>query len=124
VNLVQCSQNIIVPEIELIHDPDVKAKFDEKGDQNVTTDDFDDKIKDPNFVKRLEKTVHTWIKDIQKITALKHDPQQGSALLEVNFWNSIERSLERINEQLRNKKIEITLEILRRANKLQLVYSF
>jgi hypothetical protein len=26
---VQCQQNIIVPEIELIHDPEIKAKNDE-----------------------------------------------------------------------------------------------
>jgi len=95
VNLVQCQQNIIVPEIDLLHDPEIKSKFDENN--NVALDDFDDRLKDASFVKRLEKTVTQWIKDIQKITQLNHNPQQGSSLQEVNFWSSIERSLELIS---------------------------
>ena len=60
----------MVPTIELIHDPDVNAKAEELKAQGkkVSTDDFDDRLKDSNFIKRLEKTVTQWIKDIRKIT--------------------------------------------------------
>jgi len=60
----------MVPEIELVHDPEVKAKYEEvnKLGRELTTDDFENKIQDPNFVKRLEKTVTKWIRDIRCIT--------------------------------------------------------
>jgi len=70
VHLLQCQQNIIVPEIELIHEPEIKAKSEERRalGLEMTTDDFENRLQDPNFVKRLEKTVTQWIKDIRRIT--------------------------------------------------------
>jgi len=82
VHLVQCQQNILVPEIELKHDEDIRLKAEECKSlgREMTTDDFENKIQDPQFVKRLEKTVTNWIRDIRRITQLNHDPKQGSAL--------------------------------------------
>ena len=59
VHLVQCQQNIIVPEIELIHDPEIRAKSEECKalKRDMTTDDFENSLKDPGFITRLEKTV-------------------------------------------------------------------
>jgi hypothetical protein len=126
VHLVQCQQNIIVPEIELIHDAEIKAKNEECKalGRELTTEDFEGRLQDPNFVKRLEKTVTQWIKDIRRITQLNHDPQQGSALQEINFWLSIERSLAHIEEQLKNNMLDVTLRLLQQAQKIQLVYHF
>lgn len=126
VHLVQCQQNIIVPEIELIHDAEIKAKNEECRAQGreLTTEDFESRLQDPNFIKRLEKTVTQWIKDIRRITQLNHDPQQGSALQEINFWLSIERSLTHIEEQLKNPMLDVTLRLLQLAQKIQLVYHF
>jgi dynein heavy chain 1 len=126
VHLVQCQQNIIVPEIELTQDPEIKAKYEECKAQGreMTVDDFEQRLQDPNFIKRLEKTVTQWIKDIRRVTQLKHDPAQGSALQEINFWVSIERSLTQIEEHLKDRQIEVTLKLLSQAQKIQLVYHF
>jgi dynein heavy chain 1 len=104
-----------VPEIELVHDPEIKAKADEckAAGRELTIEDFEDRIQDPNFVKRLEKTMTQWIKDIRRITQLNHDPQQGSALQEINFWLSIERSLTHIEEQLKSGMASVTTTLLR-----------
>jgi dynein heavy chain 1 len=120
VHLVQCQQNIIVPEIELQHDAEVKAKAEEcraKG-REMTPDDFEGRVQDPAFVKRLENTVAQWVKEIRRITMLNHDPQQGSALQEINFWLSIERSLAHIEEQLKNNMLTVTLGLLRQAGRI------
>ena len=90
----------------------------------MTADDFESRLSDPNFIKRLEKTVTQWIKDIRRVTQLKHDPTQGSALQEINFWVSIERSLTQIEEHLKDRQIEVTLKLLSQAQKIQLVYHF
>ena len=114
VHLVQCQQNIIVPEIELTHDAEVKAKSEQckAAGRELTVDDFEGRIQDQNFIKRLENTVTQWVKDIRRITTLNHDPQQGSALQEINFWLSIERSLAHIEEQLKNNMLQVTLRLL------------
>jgi len=115
-----------VPEIELIHDHEVKAKNDECKAQgrDLTADDFENRVQDPAFIKRLEKTVGQWIVHIRRITQLNHDPQQGSALQEINFWLSIERSLTHIEEQLKHPMIDVTLKLLQQAQKIQLVFQF
>lgn len=84
VDLVQCQQNILVPEIMLKHEDEIRAKYDEQLKSNgafvMSTDDFEQRIQDPKFVSKLEKTVTNWIRDIRRITQLTHDPSQGSAL--------------------------------------------
>lgn len=126
VHLVQCQQNIIVPEIELTHDAEVKAKYDEckAAGRELRAEDFEGRLQDANFVKRLEKTVTQWIKDIRRVTQLNHDPGQGSALQEINFWLSLERSLAHVEEQLKNNMLDVTLRLLQQAQKHQLVYHF
>lgn len=128
VDLVQCQQNILVPEIMLKHEDEIRAKYDEQLKSNgafvMSTDDFEQRIQDPKFVSKLEKTVTNWIRDIRRITQLTHDPSQGSALQEINFWVSMERSLTNIEEQLKNPMFEVTTKLLQQANKIKLVFSF
>ena len=90
----------------------------------MSVDDFEDRIKDPNFIKRLEKVVTQWIRDIRKITQMNNDITAGSGQQEINFWISIERSLENIQEQLTDERVLITKEILNRANKFTFIIQF
>jgi dynein heavy chain 1 len=126
VHLVQCQQNILVPEIQLKHEEELRVKDDECKQQGrtLTTEDFEKRIEDPQFVKKLEKTVTGWIRDIRRITQLNHDPSQGSALQEINFWVSMERSLTNIDEQLKHNLFEVTTKLLQQANRITLVFSF
>ena len=98
--LSQCTQNIIVPEIELQHDPEIRAKYEEckAAGREMTAEDFEERLKDPAFVKRIEKQVALWVRDIRRITTLQHDPSQGSALQEINFWLAIERRLTHVDQ--------------------------
>lgn len=61
----------------MIHDSEVKEKYEEfkKDGKELTAEDLESRLHDPNFIKRLEKTVTQWIKDIRRITQLQHDPQ-------------------------------------------------
>tara|TARA_B110000285_G_C14622497_1_gene379751 strand:- start:85 stop:519 length:435 start_codon:yes stop_codon:yes gene_type:complete len=124
--LVQCQKHIIVPEIELIHDPEIRARFEEckKTKVEMKTDDFEENLTDPAFIQRLEKIVTQWIRDIRKVTQMNNDPSEGQAIQEINFWNSIERSLANIDDQLKSPMIDITKKLLKTANKIQLIYHF
>jgi hypothetical protein len=74
--LSQCTQNVIVPEIELMHDPEIRTKYEEckKAGRELSAEDFEERLKDPAFVKRIEKQVQMWVRDIRRITTLEHDP--------------------------------------------------
>jgi len=58
------------------------------------------------------------------VTQLEHDPATGSALLEINFWLSLERSLLYIQEQLNKPEVKVILGLLQQAKKITLVFSF
>jgi hypothetical protein len=53
-----------------MHDPEIKAKYEEckAAGKEMTTEEFENRIQDPNFIKKLENTVLQWIKDIRRIT--------------------------------------------------------
>lgn len=55
---------------------------------------------------------------------LKHDPTSGSALQEINFWLSLERSLTHIKEQLNKQEVKLILTLLQQAKKILTVFTF
>jgi dynein heavy chain 1 len=57
------------------------------------------------FLNKLQGDVNGWIKEIQKVTKLSRDPASGTAIQEINFWLSMERALEKIEEQLKSDQI-------------------
>ena len=60
---------------------------------------------DSTFLNKLQGDVNGWIKEIQKVTKLSRDPASGTAIQEINFWLSMERALEKIDEQLKSDQI-------------------
>jgi dynein heavy chain 1 len=107
-------------------DVDIKTKMEEcraKG-RDATEEDFDLRLKDNEFLKRLQKCVDHWYRDIRKVTQLKHDPTSGSALQEINFWLSLERSLNHIKEQLSKKEVQLTLNLLQQGQRMKTVFTF
>lgn len=68
--------------------------------------------------------MRTWSKDIRKVSSLDHDPTTGSALQEINFWLSVERSLTHIKDQISRPEVEVTLQILNQAKRIQVVFVF
>ena len=65
-----------------------------------------------------------WFRDIRRITQLNHEVEQGSTLQEINFWTGIERSLSNIETQINHNLTDVTKQLLRQAQKIQLVYRF
>ena len=56
-------------------------------------------------MNKLQVDVNGWIKEIEKVTASKHDPSKGTAIQEINFWLSMEEALEGIEEKLKSDEI-------------------
>jgi dynein heavy chain 1 len=76
------------------------------------------------FTNSIQNVVNGWIRSIQTITKMSRDPDSESASPEVNFWLSMESSLEGIEAQLQSEGVRLTMDILRHAKRYQATLSF
>ncbi|EGF98536.1 uncharacterized protein MELLADRAFT_113473 [Melampsora larici-populina 98AG31] len=81
-------------------------------------------LKDDKFLNKLQSLVNTWIKEIQNVTNLSRDVESGTASQEINFWLSMEKALQGVEEQLRSEPITLTLDILKTAKRYHTTVSF
>ncbi|GBC42059.2 dynein heavy chain [Rhizophagus irregularis DAOM 181602=DAOM 197198] len=127
-SLLLSQQNVEIPEISLNIHPVVQKTVEEcreKG-KRVTVDMIENQalLTDSTFLNKLQADVNGWIKEIKKVTKLSRDPASGTAIQEINFWLSMEKALEGIDEQLKGDHIELTLGILRHAKRYHTTVSF
>ncbi|KAG0320600.1 hypothetical protein BGZ99_004425, partial [Dissophora globulifera] len=126
-SLLHLQQNVEIPEIFLSIHPIVQRAIDEcrTEGRRVTVDAVDSSFfSDTGFLNKLQGDVNGWIKEIQKVTKLSRDPASGTAIQEINFWLSMERALEKIDEQLKSDQIVLTLDILKHAKRFHATVSF
>eukprot|EP01156_Anaeramoeba_ignava_P005921 Anaeramoba_ignava/a347318_420.p1 GENE.a347318_420~~a347318_420.p1 ORF type:complete len:2859 (+),score=994.33 a347318_420:263-8839(+) len=113
--LVQCQQNVEVPEIILTVEPEIRdfvLKAKQKGIQ-ITNEDLSNTFDEYEFLKRVQNGVNKWITDIQKVTRMKRDVSSGNALQEINFWISLENSLKNVEKQVKTPEVQHTLNLLK-----------
>ncbi|CAB4481707.1 unnamed protein product [Rhizophagus irregularis] len=127
-SLLHLQQNVEIPEISLNIHPVVQKTVEEcrKKGKRVTVDMIENQalLTDSTFLNKLQGDVNGWIKEIKKVTKLSRDPASGTAIQEINFWLSMEKALEGIDEQLKGDHIELTLSILRHAKRYHTTVSF
>lgn len=86
----------------------------------------------------LQADVNEWVRSIRRITMIQYEPNSNSALLEINFWSSIERAVDKVETQLRSDPIGtliatfikrfmdevLTMDILKAAKRFHATLSF
>ncbi|CAL4060939.1 unnamed protein product, partial [Meganyctiphanes norvegica] len=124
--LLHLQQNIDIPEVNLIIHPIVaqilKKCNDDGGRPQVG--DFGEHLEDSNFLNQLQAGVARWIREIQKVSKLDRDPNNGSALQEISFWVNLERALLKIQEKRESIPITITLDVLKHGKRFHATISF
>jgi dynein heavy chain 1 len=126
-SLLHLQQNIEIPELFLSLHPIIQAAIDEAALKKTrpTLDMVSpDLLGDSSFLNSLQSTVNAWIKSIQSITKMSRDTESGSATQEINFWLSMEMTLEKIEEQLRGDGVQLTLDVLKHAKRFLATVSF
>ncbi|CAM0135389.1 unnamed protein product [Umbelopsis sp. WA50703] len=126
-SLLHLQQNVEIPEISLNIHPVVQRAVEKCREQNkrVTVEAVDPNLfSDSSLLNKLQGDVNGWIKEIQKVTKLSRDPASGTAIQEINFWLSMEKALEKIDEQLKSDQIMLTLDILKHAKRFHATVSF
>ena len=58
------------------------------------------------------------------MTRLTRDVSSGTASQEINFWLSLERALEAIENQLRSEEVNMVMDCLRNAKRFRATVSF
>ncbi|KAJ1678750.1 dynein heavy chain, partial [Spiromyces aspiralis] len=120
-SLLHLQQNVDIPEVRLNIHPVVIHAVEgarQDGHKRVTVDAVSpDLLADSTFLNHLQSDVNGWIKEIQKVTKLDRDPSSGTASQEINFWQSMERALNHIEEQLNGDEVVLTMQILKAAKR-------
>ena len=124
--LIRCQQNLEVPEIKLNFDPEIKAKAKTAREQNrlPVIEDFGNLLEDSSFINNIAQTVQKWIDDVTTVTKVNYDLNSGTTLQEMNYWSSLERSLNLIEQQMKLPEVDISFQILRAKKKFNVVYAF
>lgn len=127
-SLLHLQQNVEIPEIHLPLHAVVRGTVDRchTAGQRVNVDEVrpPSMLQDTTFLNKLQSDVNTWVKEIQTVTKLDRDVAAGTASQEVNFWLSMERAQESIEQQLRSDPIVLTLDILKHAKRFHATVSF
>ena len=126
-SLLHLQQNIEIPDLILPFHPMVQNAMEEAAARNTkaTVDSIPaELLQDSTFLNNLQSNVNGWIKSIQAVTKMSRDPTSGTATQEINFWLSMESTLEKIELQLRSDGVMLTLDILRTAKRFQATVSF
>lgn len=71
-----------------------------------------DLFNDKNLLNLLQSIIQDWIKRLQRIINMTHDPINGTISDEIKFWESKENVLLSIKEQLESPKIILLSELM------------
>ncbi|KAJ2761490.1 dynein heavy chain, partial [Coemansia sp. BCRC 34490] len=126
-SLLHLQQNMDIPEVVLNIHPAIARAVEACRRQGVRTTVEAigaPLLADSAFLNQLQGDVNGWIKEIQKVTKLDRDPGSGTTSQEINFWVSMERALERIEEQLQSDEIVLTMDVLKAAKRFHATVSF
>jgi dynein heavy chain 1 len=126
-SLLHLQQNVEVPDTHLSVHPLIQRTVDKCHAEGlkVSPEALDaSTVADSTFLNKVQSEVNSWIKEIQNVTKLNREVGSGTASQEINFWLSMERALEGIDEQLKSEPIVLTLDILRHAKRFQATVSF
>ncbi|GAA97827.1 uncharacterized protein L969DRAFT_96169 [Mixia osmundae IAM 14324] len=126
-SLLHLQQNVEIPEIHLVVNPVVRSAVESCRTKGVAVSSdalSPTLLQDSGFLNRIQSDVNAWIKEIQNVTRLNRDVTSGSASQEINFWLSMERALEDIENQLKSDPVTLTLDILKHAKRFHATVSF
>ncbi|CDW96237.1 hypothetical protein [Sporisorium scitamineum] len=127
-SLFHLQQNVDIPDIILTIHPVVRAAVDRchAAATRVSVEAIEPPalLQDSSFLNKLQSDVNSWVKEVQTITKLDRSVASGTASQEINFWLSMEKAQESIEQQLRSDPIVLTLDVLKHAKRFHATVSF
>lgn len=125
-SLTQLQENLTIPKVNLRIHPDITRVVlaAETLNRKVKVEDLGPLLEDPSFLNKIQSDVNSWIKEIQKVTHLERDVNQGSSAHEIDFWIQMEGSLAHIENELKSPQVLLSLDALKYAKRFHATTSF
>lgn len=126
-SLLHLQQNVEVPNVRLGINPIIQRGIDKCHAEGIRVSPANvlepALLTDTTFLNRVQAECMRWVKDISDVTKLDRDVRSGTASQEVNFWLSMEKALDDIDEQLKSEPVELVIELLRNNRRYQMTTS-
>ena len=98
--LQHLQQRIHIPDLLITTHPKIKMLIAEKGSEYP-----DELIDDTEFLNEITSITNNWVRQIQSITRLNHEPSDGDSIMEdIQFWKSMDLALISLNNKLTPRK--------------------
>lgn len=125
-SLNQLQENLYIPKINLRIHADILRVVSEAEALHLRpkVEDLGTLANDPIFLNKIQSDVNSWVKEIQKVTHLERDVNQGSASHEVDFWIQMDTALAHIELELKSSHVTLTLDALKSAKRFHATTSF
>ncbi|CCH41669.1 Cytoplasmic dynein 1 heavy chain 1 [Wickerhamomyces ciferrii] len=124
-SLKNLDQAIQIPDLSVTLHPVIRNAIANGANLDNYTEHIDNEtLNDPSFLNNIQTIVNEWVKTIQDVTKMEKAVLEGSAADEINFWRSMESSLEAIQEQLDSQGVQLSLEVLKYAKRYHATVSF
>ncbi|RCK58006.1 Dynein heavy chain, cytoplasmic [Candida viswanathii] len=118
--LQHLQQRIHIPDLLIATHPRIKHLI-----ENNKTDNCDDLIEDTALLNELTSIANNWIRQIQSITRLTHEPSDGGSITEdIHFWKSMDSALISLNQQIASPEVRLTREVLSKAKRFHITLGF
>lgn len=116
-SLQHLQQRIQVPDLLISTHPKIRTL--------ASSDIPDALLEDTSFLNELTSVVNTWIRQIQSITHLNHNPTDGTSINDdILFWRSMELALIAIEQQIDSPDVKTSIDILNKAKRFHITLSF
>ncbi len=125
--LKTCMQQTEIPDVVFNIEPEVityVSREESEGHLSMEELGIDSLPEDSALLKRLKKGVNRWYEDTKQLSTLSRDISSGAAIEEVSFWTNMERSLQNVDSQMKDKGVEITLRILKHYKQFGIILAF
>lgn len=119
--LVQCQQNVSVPEVKLEIAEEIQ-KIVKNNEVEKTIENAENM--DADLLKKVSDGVVKWNRDISVLLKTQFDLLSASTLQEQNFWHNFLASLRDLEQQLQSKEVSLSVDILKLKNKFHVTTSF
>ena len=117
INKTEKTSNI--PPIKLEYEPTLMEKMEklkkEKG-RPATLEEVYEGLSD-DLINKLVDVINKWKNDISQVIKMDRQVKDGDTLEEVNFWLDYEKVLNNIKLLVQAPEVQMTLAILKKANK-------
>ncbi|RLV89834.1 Dynein heavy chain cytoplasmic [Spathaspora sp. JA1] len=118
-SLQHLQQRIHIPNLLITTHP--KIKLLDQDDDTVV----EQLIQDTGFLNEVTSIVNNWIKQIQSLVRLTHDPKDSESIVdEIQFWKSMELALVSLNQQVGTFEVKKSIEILNKARRFHITLAF